>query len=408
MSAAKPYRSGFNITKRIHLAMDFLNTFEIPESEEGEGEGEGGKGEGENEEGEKGTGKEGKSEGESGEGKSSPDEGEGETSPSGPSGPNPDASEAVSKILEEIKVDADKAGEISKEVEEASTEVTKDESRTESVEIDGYTLKWNKLVERDILDRGLYLGGSANPECKIDFKFLKNLQAIRTANRTPGAARKSGSVMVKSRLTRIATDGKIFAKNDAERKTLKRIEVIINVDFSGSTIGSVINNELGSAMAMSKILRQARIAHSVYGHTSLPDGVTPILYHIFSYDMKTTNHDFDKRFELARRIKLIQYFDGVVIKRLGEKFTGRQASRFLINLSDGEPAAPGYMGYEADKHTKGEIETLRRRGIAVFAISVVGHVVSANDGIYGKDFNIDGSRNTSAQFQRLIQKIAIG
>ena len=122
--------------------------------------------------------------------------------------------------------------------------------------------------------------------------------------------------------------------------------------------------------------------------------------------MEKTNHDFDARFEAAEYVQLAENFDGVVINRLGEKFTEKQGSKFLINLSDGIPAAPGYYSSEATKHTKQEVKNLRDKGIGVFAISVVSGVVHQNDKLYGADFNIDGSKNTDSQFQKLIIKLA--
>lgn len=417
------YSNGY-LRWRVNLAMDLLNTFELPDPDEGEGEGEGEGGDGEGEdtgktdgekadEGKSGSGESG---GEGGDESESESEGEGDNDGEGEEEPatgeptgDPTKGARFADALDETESpDEDEIERVKTEVEDAAKEISDEMSGYEEYGTDYRKITWKKLVERDIMDHRTYGYKGIDPETKIDFTFLRNLQAIRTINRTPGAARKSGSVMVKSRLTRIATDGKIFAKRDATRNTLKRIEVIINIDFSGSTTGSVINNELGAAMAMSKTLRAAGIAHSVYGHTSLRGGRTPFLFHIYSFEMEVTNYDWDARFDKAKEVNLSQNFDGVVIKRLGEKFTGRDASKFLINLSDGEPAAPGYSGMAADSHTREEIQNLRSRGIAVFAISVVRHVVNANDRIYGKDFNVDGSHDTNAQFQRLIERIAQG
>jgi len=397
--AAIKYRTYHSLRTRLDIAMDFLNTFEIEAGEGGDGE----------------DGPESESDETEGTGKATSESSESEGEGTGGGKPadttaTPDASEEMREALDATEDPSEAVAEaIAKELKETAEEITTEESATEKYKEEGhYEITWKKLVEKDITETELYKYSTSNPKTEINFKFLKNLQAIRTANRTPGAARKSGSVMIKSRLTRIATDGKIFAKNDSTRNTLKRIEVIINVDFSGSTSGPVIDNELGAAKAMSQVLRQAGIAHSVYGHTAIGSGDVPFLFHIFSYDMEVTNPNFEERFVMATKISLSQNFDGVIIKRLGEKFTGRNGKQFLINLSDGEPAAPGYSGYVADKHTQEEIESLRAKGIGVFAISVVSGVVSGNDRIYGKDFNIDGSRNTNSQFQKLIEKIAKG
>jgi nitric oxide reductase activation protein len=121
--------------------------------------------------------------------------------------------------------------------------------------------------------------------------------------------------------------------------------------------------------------------------------------------MEETNQDWEGRFEKATKMRLAENYDGVVMERLQQKFTNRNAQKYIINLSDGSPAGPGYHGRAADAHTKHEIDNARKRGIGVFAISVVRHVVEANNRIYGHSFNIDGSKNTAAQFRTLIGKL---
>lgn len=331
----------------------------------------------------------------------------------GEAGEDGEKSEIGGEIPDELKsllasIDSlsdDDFEKIASEISEESAEIAESENPLES----HGGIEWKKLLEEDVLKMGIGTYGTyrmkrIEPTSEINFSFLKELQAIRTLNRTIGQARTRGSVMVKSRLTRIATDGKIFAKMDTEKNTLRRIEVIINVDFSASTMGSVINNELGAAKEMSKVLKSARIAHSVYGHTSR-DSDIPLLIHIFSYDMKTTNPDWKIRFEKAEYIALSENFDGVVIKELQNKFTGKNAMRYIVNLSDGYPQAPGYTGTRASDHTTVVIEQTRKLGIGVFAISVVESVVYSNDRIYGKENNIDGSRNVNAQFRSLIRKL---
>jgi len=312
---------------------------------------------------------------------------------------------ALSEILDEIEgLDPEDFDRMSEELEAIAKEVS-DALVDEKKYSAGYdTVSWTTPVTKDVLDVAGY-SPTIEPVTKIDFSFLKELQAIRTLNRTPGAARTRGSVMVKSRLTRIATDGKIFAKRDAQRRQNKRVEVIINVDLSGSTYGHVVNNEVGAAKAMSKTLMSAGIPHSVYGHTSTRRN-RPLIIRIFSFQMKENDSNWKERFEKSERLALCQNFDGVVINELAEAFTDREAQKFLINLSDGRPAAPGYSGQAADDHTRKAIEAARNKGIGVFAISVVSHVVSANNALYGKEYNIDGSRNLNQQFRDLIKKLA--
>ncbi len=373
-------RRVMHIAERIETTYDFLRAFE-GESSEGDGEGEPSEDE----------------DGEAGEGGGKAERGEGEIP------------EALKKILDEIdEMSEEELEALAEEIEETSKEISEEAKTDKTFRSRGSEAYWKILKERDVMRMPTRISGydHIKPINAVDVNFLKELVAKRTLNRTPGAARTRGSVMVKSRLTRIATDGKIFAKRDTERFTLKRIEVIINIDFSGSTSGYVIDNEVGCAMEMSKTLRAARIAHSVYAHTSGPDSRSqPLLIHIFSHDMEETNQNWDERFAKAAKLELAENYDGVVMEALQEKFTDRGGSKYIINLSDGSPAGPGYHGRAADDHTRSEIEKARKRGIGVFAISVVSGVVVANDRIYGSQFNVDGSKNTAAQFRTLIGKL---
>ena len=364
-----------SVRSRVARAFDLLNCFEAPAKKDEE----------ENEDGE----------GESG-------DGEGGDSARG----DMISSSEMDEILESLDAMSDEEfDELASSVSEASDEVSEEMDYHKEFTSGFSTVSWKPLVERDVTD--FRFGDDyhrVSPTNGTDFGFLKELVAIRTLNRTPGAARKTGSVMVKSRLTRIATDGKIFAKRDAQRHTMKRMEIIINVDLSASAYGDVVNNEVGAAMEISKTLRAAGIPHSVYGHTS-ERSKTPLLVHVFSYEMEKTDTDWDGRFDKMTKIRLEENFDGVIIEGLQEKFTGRQAEKYIINLSDGSPCAPDYRSSAAVAHTKDEIKKARAKGIKVFAISVVSSVVYSNDEIYGKDFNIDASANVAAQFRTLIRRL---
>lgn len=373
------------IQQRVELTYDFLNAFEVDESEGGEGE----SGD-EDSESESGTGS-----GKAVSGK--PGSGEGSLPGS--------VAEALEKALDEMSdEELERLDEIIREESERIAEEEKDIKEYGDI----YKVSWKKVLEVDVLNNDYAAPWSnIDPTTTVNYGFLKELKAIRTLNRTPGAARTSGSVMPKQRLTRIATDGKIFAKADSSRQQLARIEVIINVDLSGSTSGSVANNELGSAMEISKVLREAGIAHSVYGHTS-KNRRTPYLIHIFSFQMKQNNSDWDRRFEAARRIRLEENFDGPVQEVLATKFTERKAERYIINLSDGTPCAPDYSGSVANEHTREVVEKIRKSGTKVFSISVVRGVVPMNDRIYGREYNINASMNVAGQFRKLIQRIVGG
>lgn len=246
-----------------------------------------------------------------------------------------------------------------------------------------------------------------------DFSFIRELVALRTFNHTIGAARKSGSQLVNTRLARIATDGKVFAHRDSEKENEKRIEIVILVDASGSTGGlgmTVFGNELGAAKEIAKALRTARIPFCVVTHTTSPYSTEiPTLAIVESFDMKVQNVKGEESWECARKINLSENLDGVAIRVVAENFfTGRNARRFIIVLSDGEPAAPSYRGRAGRAHTTEEIAKWRKNGINIFSISVVASVEEANDKIYGEHFNLKASSDLRGQFRNLIRKISGG
>lgn len=322
-----------------------------------------------------------------------------------------DGSEKFKEVLEKSDdLDDEEIDEINREIEKQIKDIKKRKKEEREKEDSESFSDISDLVEVDVLNATRFKK-TIEPEINIDATFVKQLKAIRTDNRAPGQASKRGSVMVKSRLTRIVTDQKIFARRDSERsdgsgnQKQSRMEVIINIDLSGSTRGRIANNEMGAAYEMSKALKSAQIPHSVYGHSG---GFTPTVYHIYSFRMQQNNSDFEKRFNEACSLPLSQNYDGLVIEHLMDKFTNRRANCFLINMSDGVPLGWKYVGSSAMRHTKNAVKKARERGISVFSLSVVKSVVDANDDIYGEDYNIDCSKNLSEQFKKLLKKLATG
>ena len=346
---------------------------------------------------------------------SSSDEGD-STDYSNPTKGEQDAGEQFSQAANSTEeMGEDELNQVQSEIDESAEETGKKETGVEVFSTNkGEVCSWNELIESDVMDGTMtgFARAAAITE-SIDFKFVEELIAKRTLNRTPGAARTHGSVMVKSRLSRIATDGKIFAKMDAERKRNKRIEVIINIDVSGSTeIKGILGDLISTGLEMSKALRKARIAHSVYAHTAkrasgglLSGEIHPALIHVFSYDMQETNTNQQERFEKLQFVQTHNNYDGVVVEALRSKYTGKDATLYLFNLSDGQPSSIDYMEPACIEHTKQEINQSRKEGINVISISVVRSVVGANDGIYGKAWNLDATGNIAGAFKNLIRNL---
>jgi Mg-chelatase subunit ChlD len=217
--------------------------------------------------------------------------------------------------------------------------------------------------------------------------FARLIKQLKTKNHAPGQPRMRGSKIVNTRISRIATDQKIFAVVDGEISK-RKVEVIILGDASGSMRhGGRWQMAHSACSAVFAALRKAGVSSSVYFHTSIGDEI-PALIHAASYQMRTTTADPMGKISLAHDIALRQNFDGVAIAALKTRFSGRPARRVVIVISDGEPSGGNYYGEMAMKHTKTAINDLRKSGISVICFSIDSGVVAKNDGLYGKENNV--------------------
>lgn len=274
----------------------------------------------------------------------------------------------------------------------------------EAVEKEGMVTLEKMLIEQDVMIARS--SGSPNPLKVRGFdNFARLLSQLKVRNNAPGSPRNKGSRIVNTRISRIATDGKIFANMDGQKPQLPP-EVIILGDASGS-MESIWSQTHATCQAAFEALQKTGVSVAQYFHSSpIHDGCTPLLIHTASYKMRSTSTNIKSRFDRSHGIPLQQNFDGVVIKRLAKAYTGRPARRVLIVISDGIPAGMGYSGHEAIKHTKEAIDEVRAQGISVICFSVSSSVVRANDRIYGAANNVDCSTgNLDAQFKQLFARL---
>lgn len=272
----------------------------------------------------------------------------------------------------------------------------------------GVTSKYEEPVEMDI-NQAVHVSYSTIPTHmneSFDASWVRELRAKRTLRKAAGVPANEGSDISEENLWRIGVDSRVFETNQVEAFKGERLEVILLVDFSSSTRGTILENNLGATKTTSKMLKGANIAHSVFGFTSIRgSSQRPFLFHIYSYDMNVTNIDFEARFQKASHMYLGQNHDGVVLEMLQDKFTARRAARYIVVVSDGAPSAPMYSGQTARNDTKQKIAKLRKMGVAVFALSTVEDVVDKNDEIYGKTFNIRAFGNVTAQMKKLMYRL---
>lgn len=228
---------------------------------------------------------------------------------------------------------------------------------------------------------------------KVDNRYLHLTEHTRqrsTVNKPYGTDRKTGNNI--RRLSRIATDQKIFAEKVA-MNDYKPMQVAILIDFSGSMrsyggaheecLYSACSAAAGAALA----LAEGRCEVAVYGHTADRTRDGDVLIWRFKHFREPTTyltkrlgfcHDGDATYENR---------DGDAIRYMGRQFYGMKR-KLLIVISDGAPEAHNYNGHPAIEHTRGEVIALRERNIDVVSISINEHASNINDRIYGSQHNV--------------------
>jgi len=302
-----------------------------------------------------------------------------------------------------------------KKAERLEAAITKGAEEANSDELESikksYKGQINSLVFQSVVKLPL---GKYELDDNCNYGFLRRLLLLKSKNHVVGEPKKHGAKLVNTRLSRIATDGKIFANRSAEAELPTRCEVIMLVDASGSMEHdygagqSLFNTVLKTSHKIFETLKRAGVPCAVYAHTGLGgDPDTPVVYEIASYDMIATTASNDERFARASTIRLDENYDGFAIEAVSKRFTRRSCPKLMIVLSDGEPAGHGYGGEAARNHTQKAIAEVRRHRVGVICMSLVHDVVSRNNHIYGKEFNVDATSNLEGEFQNVLKKVVV-
>lgn len=228
-------------------------------------------------------------------------------------------------------------------------------------------------------------------------EFAQSLRRAREYKHVHGMPNDVGRV-IPSRLFRIATDGMVMAKPDVNKKVRQPPQVTILLDWSGSmTISSLHVTAVDEICGLINALINAHIPVSLYAHTG-DSSLNCRVYGVCAYDAMLGKGPVRKQTDWGRRLnalfgeKLEQNYDGYAIEYVSKFFTKGKGSPVVIVISDGTPeAGRNYTGETACTHTRETVKSLRRRGIKVISLSISPSVVDSNDGIYGKEWNLDAS-----------------
>lgn len=231
-----------------------------------------------------------------------------------------------------------------------------------------------------------------------DKRFIplaKRLRSVLTRNYAPGQPVKRGPKLVSTRLQRIVTDGKIFTYPETRKRTGRDFEIIILVDCSGSMASGTpprIKEAMSVGVAAYLSLRSARVRTVLLGHTSTGrhrtgDDENPILY-VFGEAKDVTERVKRRAHKAFGSGFKFNNYDGFAVEKACTFFSDRPTKKWLIVISDGQPAGIHYDGDEAVEHSRLAVDRARDKGADVVSITIEDGAYEVNDRIYGKGKNI--------------------
>lgn len=181
-----------------------------------------------------------------------------------------------------------------------------------------------------------------------------------------------------------------------------QIAVGLLVDESGSmSIGDRITKARAAALVLYDFCQGLEIPAMVYGHTE--DFTNPTV-HLFAY-AEFESVDGKDKFRMMDMSSRSNNRDGAALRYVGERLLTRDEEiRILIILSDGQPAANGYWGTEANADLRGIAKEYENKGIKIFA-GAIGDDKAEIESIYGAAFlDLSNLKKLPANLTKLISR----
>jgi hypothetical protein len=192
----------------------------------------------------------------------------------------------------------------------------------------------------------------------------------------------------------------IYERKDIPKQMEHQIGILL--DQSGSMGREKMRDAADVCMMLLEGLKSYRsIKKIVYGHSGQERNDTDCI--MIPYITPKTDVSYRLATAQARR----QNFDGLALKYTAERMmeVPVNGKRFMLVISDGQPAAHGYGGWEAINHTAKCIKEARKKGIKVFGIGVQNAFSSdIGDKMYGKG-NYVVLADTSSSIRVMISKL---
>ena len=175
-------------------------------------------------------------------------------------------------------------------------------------------------------------------------------------------------------------DGKTFYKKALPNET-PQLSVALLLDESGSMYGDRVTYARAAAIILYDFCTNLGIPVMVYGHSTDWDDTVEL----YSYAEFDTYDNADK-YRIMDVSARSSNRDGAALRFVAERLAARTEDvKILILVSDGQPAANGYIGTAAEEDLRGIKQEYKRKGI-LFIAAAIGDDKENIQRIYGESF----------------------
>lgn len=176
-------------------------------------------------------------------------------------------------------------------------------------------------------------------------------------------------------------DGKTFYKKALPNET-PQLSVALLLDESGSMHGDRVTYARAAAIILHDFCISLGIPVMVYGHSTEGWEDTVELYSYAEFD----TYDNADKYRLMDVSARYSNRDGAALRFVAERLAARTEDvKILILVSDGQPAANGYIGTAAEEDLRGIKQEYKRKGI-LFVAAAIGDDKENIQRIYGESF----------------------
>lgn len=175
-------------------------------------------------------------------------------------------------------------------------------------------------------------------------------------------------------------DKKFFINKQVE-ETISPLAVTLLVDLSGSMEGSRLHYAKLGAIQLLEFCNRINVPISVYGHDSSGDTVN--IYNFFNF-----NSSKSKKYSLMNMKAGKGNRDGAAIRFCCEQLDKREEKKMFVIISDGQPAASGYVGFKAENDIHSIMKEYQKKGF-IFVSASIGSDRENIRRIYGEKNVID-------------------